>query len=170
MAKIEIETLRSVNGIPFGSNKTEVRKTFGASFKEHPKKIKETEESKKSYDQIVERMAKMAGQTVEEFVKDVPPVNSRIYDEYLFGMINYSRNQIFESIEIPSDQKTQLIVDGKDCSDFSIAKLKTLADDFVWDSLNTSWMSQSKQIGIYCPENDKTVECVLFGCPGYYEE
>ena len=37
MKNLEIKTLQSVNGVPFGSNKTEVRKAFGKKFEEYPK-------------------------------------------------------------------------------------------------------------------------------------
>ena len=168
MKKLEIKTLQSVNGVPFGSNKTEVRKAFGKKFEEYPKKAKRTAEFQKGHDEIVQRMAEMAGKTVEEFLKDIPPVDLQIFDDYPFGMVDYSDNQIFEAIEIPKDYKTNLIVDGIDCSEFNITTLKSLSDDFTWDAENTSWVSLKKEISLYCPENKNTVECVLFGCPGYY--
>jgi hypothetical protein len=42
----------------------------------------------------------------------------------------------FDAIEIYSDQKSELIVDGKDFSDFELKKLLTLADDFVSEENN----------------------------------
>ena len=167
--KLEIKTLQSVNGVPFGSNKTEVRKAFGEKFEEYPKKAKRTAEFQKGHDEIVQRMAEMAGKTVEEFLKDIPPVDLQIFDDYPFGMVDYSDNQIFEAIEIPKDYKTNLIVDGIDCSDFNITTLKSLADDFIWDAENTSWVSLKKEISLYCPYKKTAVECLLIGCPGYYD-
>ena len=169
MDKLEIITLQSVDGVTFGSTRKEVRKHFGNDFEEFPKKVTQTEEFKKGYEEIVKRMAEMAGKTVEEFTKDVPKPNPRILDDYPFGMINYSDELIFEAIEIPSDYKTNLIVDGIDCSDFNITTLKSLSDDFTWDAENTSWVSLKKQISLYCPYKKTAVDCLLVGCPGYYD-
>ena len=172
MAKIEISLLKSANGVQFASDGDAVHKVFGNNFKNNEKK-KLTSADKDFMLKIAERMSKISGQPITDFTKyldDDYDFDKDTSYYYSFCKIDYDENDKFNAIEIYSDQKTQLIVDGKDCSDFSIAKLRTLADDFVWDSLNTSWVSQSKQIGIYCPENDKTVECVLFGCPSYYDE
>ncbi|MBP5567636.1 MAG: hypothetical protein J6X54_00260 [Treponema sp.] len=169
MKKLEIKSLQSVNGVLFGSDKTEVRKQFGSDFEEYPKKEERTLEFEKGYDEIVQRMAKIAGKTVEEFLKGVPPVDLQVFDDYPFGMIDYSDDQIFEAIEIPSDKGINLIVDGINCSDFNVNTFKSLSDDFVWEPQDTSWTSYKKQISLFCPENDKIVECVLFGCPGYYD-
>lgn len=38
-----------------------------------------------------------------------------------------------------------------------------------YDENNTSYTSYSKQIGIWCPDGDDRVECILFGRAGYYD-
>lgn len=168
MHKLEIKTLASINGINFGSTRIEVRKHFGSNFEEFPKKLKETPEEKKEYDEIVKRMAQMSGKTVEDFLKGVPDLPPEIFDDYSFAMFNYNNDFNLESVEIPSDKKVKLIVDGIDISNFELKKIKTLADDFVSEENNTAWTSYSKQIGIYCPDGDDRVECILFGGEGYY--
>lgn len=56
-----------------------------------------------------------------------------------------------------------------DCSDLEPAKFLTIATDFEWNEEDTSWISKSKQIAIYCQEDKFKIDSITFGCPGYYD-
>ena len=169
MDKFEVKILNCINHLNFGSSSTEVHKTFGTNFK------KQTEElSKSSKDFLMEvskRMAAMSGRPLEEFTKydKEDEFDSDSSDYYSSCRIDYDENDCFECIEIYSDQGSQLIVNGNDFSNFDLQSLLTLADDFVEEENGTSYISYTKQIGIWCPDGDGRVECILFGKPGYYQ-
>ena len=171
MAKIDIILLESVNGVKFGSDAEAIHKAFGEDFKNYKDK-KLTDSDNEFLLKVAEKMSEISGKPVSNYTKYLTEENELDNDPcdyYPFCMIDYDDNDKFSAIEIYSDKKTDLIVNGIDCSDFNIETLKSLADDFVWDKEETSWTSLKKEICIYCPEDDKTVKCVLFGCPGYYD-
>ena len=171
MAKIDIILLESVNGVKFGSDAEAIHKAFGEDFKNYKDK-KLTDSDNEFLLKVAEKMSEISGKPVSNYTKYLTEENELDNDPcdyYPFCMIDYDDNDKFSAIEIYSDKKTDLIVNGIDCSDFNIETLKSLADDFVWNKEETSWTSRKKEICIYCPEDDKTVECVLFGCPGYYD-
>lgn len=155
----------------FGSDKSSVHKAFGNDFE----KYEDKELSSKSMDFLMKtakEFAEMTGRPLSDFTKYFNNDNefdSDPCDYYSFCKIDYDDNGRFDAIEIYSDQKSELIVDGKDFLDFEIKKLLILADDFVSEENNTSYTSYTKQIGIWCPDGDDRVECVLFGKPGYYQ-
>lgn len=98
---------------------------------------------------VDEQFLEMSGRPIENFEKyDTDDDFDDNYDSYDEFRIEYNRDNKFEAIEVYADKKVELIVYGKDCSDFSVDGLKALADDFEWDSDNTAWTSYSKQIGI----------------------
>ena len=171
MAKIEITILEGANGIKFGSNASEVHNAFGDDFKNYKNK-KLTDSDNEFLMKVAKKMSEISGKPASNYKKyltEDTEFDNDPCDYYPFCMIDYDDNDKFSAIEIYSDKKIQLIVNAIDCSNFNIETLKSLADDFVWDKVETSWISLKKEICIFCPENDKIVECVLFGCPGYYD-
>lgn len=172
MNKIIISVLNSVNGVKFGSDKSSVHNVFGDNFKNYEDK----ELSSESIDYLMKtakEFAEMTGRPLSDFTKYFTEENEFDYDPrdfYSFASIDYDEQKKFSAIEIYSDQKIELIVDGKDCSNFDLKTLLSLADDFVIEENNTSYRSYTKQIGIWCPDADGRVECVLFGKPNYYQE
>ena len=171
MVKIEITILESANGVKFGSDPSEVHKVFGNSFKNYKNKKLTTSDNDFLLN-VAERMAKISGRPVTDYTKYLKEETEFDYDPcdyYFFCMIDYDANEHFNAISVYANHKTTLIVNGKDCSDFNISTLKSFADDFIWDSLTTSWTSYSKQISLFCPENQDIIELVLFGCPEYYQ-
>lgn len=171
MTKIDIILLESANGVKFGSDAKAVHKAFGDNFKNYKDK-KLTDSDNEFLMKVAERMSEITGKPVSNYTKYLTEDTEFDYDPcdyYPFCMIDYDENDKFTAIQIYSDKETNLIVNGTDCSDFNIATLKSLADDFVWEPQDTSWTSYKKEISLYCPENKNTVECVLFGCPGYYD-
>ena len=172
MVKIEISVLNSANGLNFGSDKDAVHKVFGDNFKNYEDK----ELSPESIDYLMktaQEFAEMSGRPVTDFTKYITEDNEFDHDPcdyYPFACIDYDDNKKFSAISIYSDQKTKLIVDGKDCSSFDLQTLLSLADDFVEEEDKTSYTSYTKQIGIWCPDADGRVECILFGKPNYYQE
>jgi hypothetical protein len=172
MAKIEISILKSVNGLKFGSDADSVHKTFGNRFKNYEDK----ELSASSMDFLMKtakEFAEMTGRPLSDFTKyldESSEFDVDFRDFYSFASIDYDERKRFAAIEIYSDKNTKLIVDGIDCSSFDLETLLSLADDFVVEENNTSYTSYSKQIGIWCPDGDDRVECVLFGEEGYYQQ
>lgn len=172
MAKLEISVLKGVNGARFGFSSTIVHRALGDDYKKE-KTREMTQKDKDFLNWVDQQFAEMSGRPIEEFSK----YNDDKYDfddkdksdYYPFCRIDYDENDKFEAIEIYSDQQTELIIDGKDCSDFELHKLLSLADDFVSEENNTAWTSYSKQIGIWCPDGNSRVECILFGKNGYYD-
>lgn len=169
MAKFVIEVLSCVNNLKFGATAKEVHKTFGSDFRKYTEELSDS--SKNFIFEVTKRMAEMTGKSIEEFTRydNDNEFDSDPCDYYSFCKIDYDDNGRFDAIEIYSDQESELIVDGKDFSDFELKKLLTLADDFVSEENNTSYTSYTKQIGIWCPDGNDRVECVLFGKPGYYQ-
>ena len=170
MAKIEISILQSANGVKFGSDAAAVHKVFGDNFKNY--KDKElTSEDKDYLLKTAKEFAEMSGRPLSDFTKYINEETEFDYDPcdyYSFCMIDYDENDRFNAISIYSDDKTKLFVDGKEYS-FDFETLLTLADDFVEEENKTSYTSYSKQISIWCPDGDKRVESVNFGCPGYWD-
>jgi len=172
MAKLEISVLKGVNGANFGSNSTIIHKVLGDKFKNS--ESRELSSSDKEFlDWVNQEFANMSGRPIEDFSKYDDNIKYNFDDSgksdfYPFCRIDYDDNDKFEAIEIYSDQHTKLIIDENDYSDFDLKKLLTLADDFISEENNTAWTSYSKQIGVYCPDGDDRVECILFGGEGYY--
>ncbi len=171
MDKFNIQVLKSINGVKFGSKASDVHKVFGEDFK---KNDRELDSSDKEYlMKIAQRMSEMSGRPLEDFTKYIDKdedFERDTGDYYSSCRIDYDENGDFESIEIYSDEGSQLIVDGKNCSNFDLQTLLSLADDFVEEEKSTSYISFTKQIGIWCPDADGRVECILFGKPNYYQK
>lgn len=173
MAKLVIEILKSVNGVAFGATEESIHKHLGNDFTTE-KKMENSQDNDDFLLEVAMQFSEMTGKPVETYTKYLDDEqydfeNSGSSDSYSFARIDYDENKKFEAIEIYSDQQTELIIDGNDYSDFNLTQLLTLADDFVSEENNTAWTSYSKQIGIWCPDGDSRVECILFGCPGYYD-
>lgn len=171
MDKIEIAILQSANGVKFGSTPANIHKAFGDDF-ENFKDKKLSSEDKNFLTEVAKKFSEMSGRPISSFMEYFEEDNEFDYDPcdyYSFCLIDYDDNDKFNAISIYSDQGTQLIVDGKDFSSFDLQKLLTLADDFEEKENKTSYISNSKQIGIWCPDGDGRVESILFGCPGYYD-
>lgn len=173
MAKIEITTLETVNGLKFGATSAQIHKTFGNNYTKNDNKPY-SEKDDEFLLEIAKKFSEMTGKPIENYTKyldnkeyDFDDTTSS--DFYTFAKIEYDENNCFEAIEIYSDQKIDLIINGENYSDFNLQKLLTLADDFVSEENNTSYTSYSKQIGIWCPDGDDRVECILFGRAGYYD-
>ena len=170
MAKIEISILQSANGVKFGSDAAAVHKVFGDNFKNY--KDKELTDSDKVFlMKVAEKMSEISGRPVTDYSKYIDEETEFDHDPcdyYPFCMIDYDENDRFNAISIYSDDKTKLFVDGKEYS-FDFETLLTLADDFVEEENKTSYTSYSKQISIWCPDGDKRVESVNFGCSGYWD-
>ena len=167
MVKFEIILLKNVNGLKFGASSQEVHTEFGSEYEHASEKL--TTEDKDFLLEVSKRMSEMSGRPLEDFTKyDKEEFDSDTSDYYSFCRIDYDEEG-FEAIEIYSDKETKLIVNGKDYSNFDLQTLLTLADDFQEKENKTSYISNSKQIGIWCPDGDGRVESILFGCPGYYD-
>lgn len=172
MAKVEICLLKSVNGVSFGSIPEIVHKALGNDFTK--KEEREMTSSDKDFlNWVNQEFSEMTGRPIEDFSKydddeEYSFDDSDKSDYYSFCRIDYDDNDKFEALEVYSDQNTELIIDGNDYSDFDLQKLLSLSDDFISEENNTSWTSYSKQIGIWCPDGNNNVECILFGKPGYY--
>ena len=120
---------------------------------------------------VAEKMSEISGKPVSNYTKyltEETEFDNDPCDYYPFCMIDYDESDRFNAISVYADEKTKLIVDGKEYS-FDFATLLTLADDFVEEENKTSYISYSKQISIWCPDGDKRVESILFGCPGYWD-
>ena len=173
MSKITIIPLKSLNGIPFGASKEEVRKVLGNNYensielREKNKKafnsepVKLLEDSIRSlYKEMGKDPASFEWPDISEFVEDC--------DTYPNVQVEYQENK-FVSATIYASSLRNLTIWNHDCSDFEIEKLLTLADDFEWDEEETSWTSLSQQISIYCALDKRKMDSILFGCPGYYD-
>lgn len=137
MEHINIDLLKSVNGVPYLTDRTAARKVFG--------------EPESSF---------CRGDDGEE------PT-----DEYSGCQIIYNdKTFLFEAIQIFADEEVKLVVNGIDLSDFDIKKILSLSEDFVYDEENSGYISYSKEIAIWCPEDKNTVETILFGRPNYYQD
>lgn len=175
MAKIEVEVLKSINSVKFGASSDTIHKILGNDFNKG-----ETEENPLDNQEyllaVCKKMSEMTGRPVEEFKKYIESNKNELgasdssdkSDYYKFCRIDYTNSNKFEAIEIYSNCDTELIINGTDYSDFDLKKLLTLSNDFKSEENGTSYISYSKQIGIWCPDSDNKVESILFGRPGYY--
>lgn len=173
MTKLTITPLKSVNGVPFGASKEDVRKVLGRDFKNsieemnksmnanEQKAIKEVEEAIKAlYQHMGKDPNSFRWPDISEFEED--------NDTYNLVQIEYENNK-FVSATIYAQNMKNLSIWDQDCSDLEIEKILTLAKDFEWDEEDTSWLSKAKQIGIYCSEGKRKIDSITFGCPGYYD-
>ena len=172
MTKVTIVPHKSVNGVHFGASKEDVRKVFGSGFKNsieemnkpmnesEQKAIKEVEEAIKAlYQHMGKDPNSFEWPDISEFEED--------NDTYNLVQIEYE-NDRFVSATIYAQDMKHLAIWDQDCSDLEIEKILTLAKDFEWDEEETSWLSKSKQIAIYCSEGKRKIDSITFGCPGYY--
>ena len=170
MTKLDIILLESANGVKFGSDAEAVHKAFGDNFKNYKDK-KLTDSDNEFLMKVAEKMSEISGKPVSNYTKyltEETEFDNDPCDYYPFCMIDYDDNDKFNAISVYADEKTKLFVDGKEYN-FDFATLLTLADDFVEEENKTTYISHSKQISIWCPDGDKRVESILFGCPGYWD-
>ena len=173
MDKLTIIPLKSVNGVPFGATKEEVRKVLGSDYENSLEIIeknkgafesKEIKEIEKSFKALYQHMEKDPNSfewpDISEFEED--------NDTYNLVQIEYEDDRFVSATIYPQDLRHFTIFDY-DCSDFEIEKILTLAKDFVWDEEDTTWLSKSRQIAIYCSEGKRKIDSITFGCPGYYD-
>ena len=173
MDNVTIIPLESVNGVPFGVSKDAVRKALGPDYENsletieknknvfESKEIKEIEESFKAlYQHIGKNPDTFEWPDISEFEADT--------DTYNLVQIEYE-NDKFVSATIYAQDLKHLTIWDQDCSDFEIEKVLTLAKDFEWDEEDTTWLSKSRQIAIYCSEGKRKIDSITFGCPGYYD-
>lgn len=173
MDKVIIIPLKSVNGIPFGATKEEVRKAFGSDYENtvelreknkdvfNSAEIKELEKSLKAlYHDMGKDPDSFEWPDISEYESDC--------DTYNLVQIEYEDDKFVAATIYAQDLK-HLTIWEQDCSDFEIEKILTVAKDFEWDKEDSSWLSKSKQIAIYCPEGKRKIESITFGCPGYYD-
>ena len=173
MDRVTIIPLKSVNGVPFGATKEEVRKVLGSDYENSVElreknkdvfdspEIKQLEESLKAlYQEMGKDPNSFEWPDISEYEED--------NDTYNLVQIEYE-DDIFVSATIYAQDMKYLSVWGHDCSDLEIEKILTLAKDFEWDQEDTSWTSRSKQISIYCSEGPRKLDSITFGCPGYFD-
>ncbi|MBP1566616.1 MAG: hypothetical protein J6A58_12800 [Oscillospiraceae bacterium] len=85
-------------------------------------------------------------------------------DDFGFCHVYYNVNDEFEAIEIFNEVDVK-INDVIVFPNNDISVLKSMFADFEDDEDGTICKSQS--IGVYAPDGE--MECILFGCIGYYE-
>lgn len=174
MNSISIIPLKSLNGIPFFTKKDEVRKYLGMNFENsielrnrnkevfNSKEIKALEDTIKAlYKEMGKNPNSFEWQDISEFVEDS--------DTYPLFQIGYEDDK-FVTVTIYKNNIKHITIMNHDCSDFELEKIMTLATDFKWDRINTSWVSISKQISLFCPENKREIDNITFACSGYYND
>lgn len=173
MNNITIIPLQSLNGIPFGASKADVRKVLGSNYEnsiETINKNKDTFNSEpvKLIEDSIKALYKDMGKNPNSF--EWPDISEfqEDCDTYPFVQIGY-RNNKFVTATIYAYDFKNLTIYGLDCSNLEIEKLLTLADDFKWNEESTSWISSFKQISIYCSLDKQKMDSITFGCPGYFD-
>lgn len=175
MNKLSIIPLKSVNGIPFGATKEEVRKGLGQDYENSLETIEKNKQlnpdEQKALGEVenaLKALYKHMGKDPDSF--EWPDISEfeEDTDTYNLVQLEYEDN-IFVSATMYSHDIKHLTIFDYDCSDLEIEKILTLSKDFVWDEENTSWMSKSRQIAIYCSENKRKIDSITFGCPGYFK-
>ncbi|MBR4630266.1 MAG: hypothetical protein IKO57_07470 [Treponema sp.] len=174
MDRVTIIPLKSVNGVPFGAKKEEVRKVLGSDYEnsletiEENKDVFEMEEVKK-VEETFKELYKHMGKNPEDF--EWPDISEfeEDNDTYNLVQIEYEDDK-FVSATVYAHNAKHLTIGDNDCSDLELAKILTLATDFEWIEEDTSWVSKSKQVGLYCPEDKYKIDSITFGCPGYYNQ
>jgi len=173
MNKISIIPLKSLNGIPFGVSKEEVRKVLGSNYENS---IEMREKNRNAFNS---EPVKLLGDAIKSLYKEMgkdpdsfewPDISEFVEDcdTYSGVQVEYKDNKFVSATIYPHNIINFTILDH-DCSDFEIEKLLTLAEDFEWDAEDTTWISRSKQIGIYCALDKRKMDSILFGRPGYYD-
>jgi len=172
MAKLDIKILNSVNGIPFFTSKEQTRKAFGSEYVntlENKANQNEVNEALSIIEEKIKEVYEEMGKDSKLFEwPDLSQYESDI-DRYSYFDLEYDKQGRFVSVTLDAEKTKSLFINDKDCSSFEIKELLKIANDFVWDSINTAYTSSSKQISIWCPEGKNKVESILFGCPGYYD-
>ncbi|MCR4790936.1 MAG: hypothetical protein K5839_07660, partial [Treponemataceae bacterium] len=168
MDKVTIIPLKSVNGVPFGSTKADVRKSLGSDYEnslETIEKNKDVFESKeiKKIEETFKALYQHVGKDPNSF--EWPDISEFEEDNDTYNLVQIEyENDKFVSATIYAQDLKHLTIYDHDCSDLEIEKILTLAKDFVWDENDTTWLSKSKQIGIYCSEGKRKIDSITFGC------
>lgn len=171
MKQVTLVLNESVNGIPFFTQKQQVRDLLGKpdynSF-ENRAPEEEVEAAKKMLEGPIKELYKKMGKDPDSFEwPDISEFDSDI-DTYGPLQLEYDKKGRFVSVNLLADELDGFELNGNQYSDFKLKTLLSLADDFVKEEDGASYISYSKQIGIWVPLADGKVESVLFGCPGYY--
>ena len=173
MDKLTIIPLKSVNGVHFGATKNEVRKVLGSDYENSIEEMNKpmNQEEKKAINAVedaIKALYQHMGKDPNSF--EWPDISEfeEDNDTYNLVQIEYEENKFVSATIYVQDIK-HLTVFDYDCSDFEIEKILTLAKDFVWDEEDTTWLSKSRQIAIYCSEGKRKIDSITFGCPGYFD-
>lgn len=175
MDRVTIIPLKSVNGVPFGAKKEDVRKALGSDYKNSLETIEKNKilnpDEQKALDEVensIKALYQEMGKDPNSF--EWPDISEYEEDNDTYNLVQIEyEDDIFVSATIYAQDMKHLSVWGHDCSDLEIEKILTLAKDFEWDQEDTSWTSRSQQIGIYCSEGPRKIDSITFGCPGYYD-
>ena len=171
MKKIKIVLNLSVNGIPFFTPKEQVRKILGKpdynSIENQPPE-EEVEAAKKMLEGPIKELYKKMGKNSDSF--EWPDISEyeTDFDQYGSFLFEYNEQRQFVSVSINVDEGIAFELDGKEYSNFDLKTLLSLADDFVMEEEDTTFISFSKQIVIGLDFAGGKVETILFGCPNYY--
>ena len=174
MIKLNIKVLQSLNGITFGLSQDAVRKMLGLKFTKPENHFNEPE-VQELWNKILDVMVDISKKPKEHFIKiaeETEEITKSDYnDDYYEGFnILYSDDLRFEAVEVFAGYDVQLIVNGVDCSDFSLKKLFALSDDFILED-ELFYTSYTKQISFRLSEDDdEKAECILFGKQNYYQD
>ena len=171
MAKPIIEILKTFEHIPFGAKKEDVRNIlqdpYVNSIESLPSK-EEVDPVMTIVEEKIKELYKLIGRDSNSFEwPDLTQYQSD-YDTYEYFEMEYDKNNELISGSVLAEKCDGMIVNGRVFEGFKIKELLTLADDFEWSSIDTGYISYSKQISIYCPERKNKVDSILFGSPGYY--
>jgi len=175
MDKVTIIPLKSVNGVPFGTKKEDVRKALGPDYENSLDIIKKNEslnqDQQKALDEVenaIKALYQHMGKDPNSF--EWPDISEFEEDTDTYNLVQIEyEDDIFVAAAIYAQDLKHLTIWNHDCSDLEIEKILTLAEDFEWDQEDTSWTSRSKQISIYCSEGPRKIDSITFGCPGYFD-
>ncbi|MCR5698549.1 MAG: hypothetical protein K6G52_02780 [Treponemataceae bacterium] len=170
MAKPRIEILNSFEYIPFGAKKEDVRNILQDPYVNSNESLpskEEVEPAMKIVEEKIKELFEVMGRDPDSFEWPETPVSD--VDRYESFWLEYNDKTELVAATVFPEKCEGMIINGREFNGFKIKELLTLADDFVWEKLDTSYTSYSKQIAIYCPEGKNKIENIMFGCPGYFE-
>lgn len=172
MGNLSIILRKSVNGIPFFTKKADVRAILGDpdySSTEDIVEECEVQRAKKLLEIAIKETYQEMGKDPDSFEwPDISQYQSDL-DTYGQYQLEYDREQRLVSVNLITEYNTRFVIEGKDFSDFDLKKILSLANDFVIEEEGCSYVSRSKQIGIWCPNADGKIESIVFGSEGYFE-
>ncbi|MBR5032461.1 MAG: hypothetical protein IKX70_02175 [Treponema sp.] len=173
MDNVFIEFTKSVNGIPFFTKKAEVRKILGKpdtnSIEDSPPES-EVNRAMELMEVAIKEAYKKMGKDPSSFRwPDISEYESD-WDTYGHVQFEYDKQEKLIAVIILAERTGSFNLNGKEYNSFKLEDFLALSDDFIKEEEGAAYVSHSLQIGIWCPNMDKKIESILFGCPGYYRK